>query len=129
MAQHKGYAIAMMMDVLSGVLTGSAFGSDVHGPYQSAKRSGCGHMMIALNIAAFQPLAEFNARMETLIEEIKSVPLARGHDEIFYPGELEARSDERNRREGLHLPDDTLDDLRALARETGLESRAPFLAG
>ena len=35
MAQHKGYAIAVMMDMLSGVLTGSAFGAGVHGPYQT----------------------------------------------------------------------------------------------
>jgi len=126
MAQHKGYAIAMMMDVLSGVLTGSAFGANVHGPYQFDKRSSCGHLMIALNIAAFQPLAEFNARMEKLIDEIKSVPLAKGYDEIFYPGELEARSEQRNRRDGVHLPDDTLDDLRKVAKETGLESRLPF---
>jgi len=61
-----------------------------------------------------------------LIEEIKSVPLAKGYDEVFYPGELEARSDQRNRREGLHLPDDTLDDLRKVAKENGLESRLPF---
>src|SRR6185503_7101301 len=43
MAQHKGYAIAVMMDMLSGVLTGSAFGSAVHGPYQAEHRSGAGH--------------------------------------------------------------------------------------
>ena len=126
MAQHKGYAIAMMMDVLSGVLTGSAFGVEVHGPYQSAKRSGCGHLMIALDIVAFQPLAEFNARMEKLIEQVKSVPLAKGHDEVFYPGELEARSEQHNRRDGLDLPEDTRDDLRKVAREHGLESTLPF---
>ena len=35
MAQHKGYAIAVMMDMLSGVLTGSGFGAGVHGPYKT----------------------------------------------------------------------------------------------
>src|ERR1700676_3426150 len=45
MAAHKGYAIAMMMDVLSGVLTGSEFGSRVKGPYQFERRSGCGQLM------------------------------------------------------------------------------------
>ena len=126
MAEHKGYAIAAMVDMLSGVLTGSGFLSAVHSPYHTAEHSHCGHLMIALNIAAFQPLAEFNARMEKLIDEIKSVPLAKGYDEIFYPGELEARSEQRNRRDGVHLPDDTLDDLRKVAKETGLESRLPF---
>jgi LDH2 family malate/lactate/ureidoglycolate dehydrogenase len=126
MAQHKGYAIATMMDVLSGVLTGSSFGAEVAGPYQTERRSGCGHLMIAMNIEAIQPLAEFDARMEKLIEELKAVPLAKGSDEIVYPGELEARNDAKNRKEGLLLPDDTLADLRKLAQETGLAERLPF---
>jgi hypothetical protein len=103
MAQDKGCAIAAMMDVLSGVVTGSGFGTGVHGPYQTAHRSGAGQVMIALNIAAFQSLAEFNARMDALIAELKSVPLAQGFEEILYLGELEARADARNRREGLEL--------------------------
>jgi LDH2 family malate/lactate/ureidoglycolate dehydrogenase len=55
-AQHKGCAISVAMDMLSGVLTGSAFGHGVHGPYQTRKRSGAGHLMIALDIAAFQSI-------------------------------------------------------------------------
>ena len=56
--------------------------------------------MIALDIAAFQPLAEFDARMERYIAELKSVPLAQGFEEVFYPGEMEARNDARNRADG-----------------------------
>jgi LDH2 family malate/lactate/ureidoglycolate dehydrogenase len=120
MAQHKGYAISVVMDMLSGVLTGSAFGSGVHGPYQAAQRSGAGHLMIALDIAAMQPLAEFGARMECLIAELKAVPLAPGFDEVFYPGEIEARNDLRHRAEGLQLPADTRADLQRIAGELGL---------
>ncbi len=121
MAEHKGYAIAAMVDVLSGVLTGSGFLSQVHSPYKTAEKSNCGHLMIALNIEAFQPLAQFNARMKDWIAEVKSVPLAQGCDEVFYPGEMEAKNDARNRREGLLFPDDTLSDLQRIARETRLE--------
>lgn len=123
MAEHKGYAIAMMVDVLSGVLTGSGFLTQVHSPYKTAEKSNCGHLMIAMNIEAFQPLAAFNARMEDYIQELKSVPLAQGFDEVFYPGEIEANNDKRNRREGLLFPEDTLADLRRIAKETGLESK------
>jgi LDH2 family malate/lactate/ureidoglycolate dehydrogenase len=84
MAQHKGYAIALMMDMLSGVLTGSGFGAEVAGPYQAERRSRAGQMMIALNIEAMQPLTEFNARVEALIAQIKVVPLAQGFSEVFY---------------------------------------------
>lgn len=121
MAQHKGYAIAAAVDLLSGVLTGSGFLSGVHSPYKTAEKSNCGHFMLAISIEAFQPLAQFTARMEQFVGEIKSVPPAKGFDEIFYPGEMEARNDANNRREGLVFPDDTLADLRRIAAETGLE--------
>ncbi len=126
MAEHKGYAIAMMVDMLSGVLTGSGFLSAVHSPYKTAEKSDCGHFLIAVNIVAFQPLAEFNARMERFIGEIKAVPPARGFTEVFYPGEREARNDIKNRSEGLQLPQDTLTDLTRIAGETGLEARLPW---
>jgi LDH2 family malate/lactate/ureidoglycolate dehydrogenase len=126
MAQHKGYVIAMMMDMLAGVLTGSGFGAQVNGPYRADKLSQCGHLMIAMDVAAFQPPAEFAARMEQLVAAIKAVPVAAGFDEVFYPGEIEARNDVRQRRDGLVLPHDTLTDLAKIARETGLSAKLPF---
>jgi LDH2 family malate/lactate/ureidoglycolate dehydrogenase len=115
MAGHKGYAIAVVVDMLSGVLSGSAFLSAVNGPYKPDLKSGAGHFLTAYNIEAFQPLADFNARMEAFVQEIKSVPLAKGSDEIFYPGEMEARADLRQREQGIDLPDDTWSDLSRLA--------------
>jgi LDH2 family malate/lactate/ureidoglycolate dehydrogenase len=126
MAEHKGYAIAMMVDVLSGVLTGSGFLTQVHSPYKTAEKSNCGHLFIAANIEAFQPLVQFNARMEEYIAEVKSVPRAQGFDEVFYPGEIEARNNERNRTDGLELPEDTLADLKRIAKDMGLHAKLPF---
>jgi LDH2 family malate/lactate/ureidoglycolate dehydrogenase len=126
MAEHKGYAMAAMVDMLSGVLTGSGFLSAVHSPYKTAEKSNCGHLMIALDIAKFQPLAEFNSRMEAFTAEIKSVPTAQGFNEVFYPGEIEANNDQRNRREGIEFPDDTIADLKRIAKEGGLEGKLPF---
>jgi LDH2 family malate/lactate/ureidoglycolate dehydrogenase len=120
MAGHKGYAIALMMDVLSGVLTGSAFGTAVSGPYQVERPSGCGHLCIALDVAAFGDPDGFARRMEQLVAEVKSVPLAHGFDEVLYPGELEARAARANLDLGLSLPRQTLDDLRRLAGSTGV---------
>jgi LDH2 family malate/lactate/ureidoglycolate dehydrogenase len=120
MAGHKGYGITLMMDVLSGVLTGSGFATGVHGPYQAEERSRCGHLAMALRIDAFQPVAEFTARMERLVAQIKATPLAPGAEEIFYPGEIEARNDARHRAEGLDLPAATLEDLARISRESGV---------
>ncbi len=124
MAGHKGYAIATMMDVLSGVLAGGAFGGSVAGPYIPDARSGAGHFIMAIDIAALRPLAEFNADMETLIETIKAVPRATGVDEIFYPGELEARADVRHRNDGISIPAATLAELNEGAQALGLPSLA-----
>jgi LDH2 family malate/lactate/ureidoglycolate dehydrogenase len=126
MGAHKGYAISVMMDVLSGILSGSSFGPAVHGPYEPKERSGAGHFLIALDISAFGPPDAFARQMEAMIDGLKSTPRAPGVDEIFYPGEIEARNDLRNRETGLDLPADTLADLNALNERLG--SPAAILA-
>lgn len=121
MAGHKGYAIGMAIDVLSGVLSGSGFLDDVHGPYDPVNPSRAGHLFLALDIGAFQPRHEFDARMEAYIERLKAVPVAPGHEGVFYPGELEARNDLRQREHGLRVARETLAGLQALARQAGLD--------
>jgi LDH2 family malate/lactate/ureidoglycolate dehydrogenase len=108
------------------VLTGSGFLANVHSPYKTEEKSNCGHLAVAINIEAFQPLAEYNKRMEAWVGEVKSVPLAQGTKEVFYPGEMEARNDERNRKEGILFPDDTLADLKRIAEIAGLQAKLPF---
>ena len=124
MAGHKGYAISVIMDMLSGALTGSSFGSDVVGPYAPNGKSGVGHFVMAININALRPLAAFESDMEQMIDNLKSAPKQPGIDEIFYPGEIEARSDERVRQHGIQLPADTRTELRQQAEALGI--KAPF---
>jgi LDH2 family malate/lactate/ureidoglycolate dehydrogenase len=119
MGGHKGYAIAFMMDVLSGVLTGSSFATGVSGPQQAERRSGCGHLVLALDVAAVADPGDFGRRMEALIAEMKAVPLAEGFDEVFFPGQIEDRSGVRREREGIELPGRTMEALERLAAETG----------
>lgn len=111
MSGHKGYAIATMMDVLSGILAGGLFGGTITGPYVPEGRSGAGHFVMAIDIASLRPLADFTCDMEALIERIKAVPRAAGVDEIFYPGEPEARAEERHRKDGIEIPATTLAEL------------------
>jgi LDH2 family malate/lactate/ureidoglycolate dehydrogenase len=58
--------------------------------------------------------------VEQLIEEVKSVPLAEGFDEVLYPGELEDRSQARLQREGIDLPESTRAELERLAEQVGV---------
>lgn len=124
MAGHKGYAMATIVDMLSGVLSGSGFGASITGPYVPTGTSGVGHLAIAIDIAACRPLAAFDADMETLIAELKATPRAPGVDEIFYPGELEARNEAQAFASGIDLPDATAQELRDQAQAIGIT--APF---
>jgi LDH2 family malate/lactate/ureidoglycolate dehydrogenase len=121
MAEHKGYAISAMMDVLAGALSGSGMLTEVAGPYQAERRSRSGHFVMALDIAAFGPVEAFESRIARMIAELKATPLAEGFAEILYPGELEARNEARFLAEGLPLPEKTRADLLAAARLWGVQ--------
>lgn len=121
MGGHKGYAISFLMDVLSGVLTGSGYATDVAGPYVPDRRSRCGHLVLALRVDALIPAEEFGARIDDLIATTKGVPLATGATEVFYPGEIEARNEASGRSTGVLLPDRTVADLRDLGGSCGVE--------
>lgn len=123
MAGHKGYAISFMMDVLSGVLTGSSSATDVVGPYVPDRRSGCGHLVLAIDIAALGTLADFEDRMDRLITSVKKCPAVPGADVVF-PGELENLAIDRADGEVV-LPARTVAELDALAEACGV---APLAA-
>jgi LDH2 family malate/lactate/ureidoglycolate dehydrogenase len=123
MAGHKGFAITTLMDVLSGVLSGSAFADGVTGPYMPEGRSGVGHLAIAIDIDKLRPLSAFEADMEVLIEKLHAAP-AREGTRICYPGQPEAEMEIRLLEQGIPIPIATADDLRTQARELGID--APF---
>ena len=122
MAGHKGYAISLMMDVFSGVLTGSSFATDIAGPYVPDGRSGCGHLVIALDIEALRPREEFDRDLASLLATTTGVPLAEGHDRIYYPGELEDLRLAQALTDGVGLPDKTFGELDVLAATCGVET-------
>ena len=126
MAGPKGYVISFMMDVLAGVLTGSAFGPQVAGPYDPDRRSGAGHLLIVIDVAAMSGEDEFASRMEDLVDQTRSGELAPWADEILVPGELEDRSRHAKERDGIRLAATTWASLAALAVESGTALPTPM---
>lgn len=119
MAGPKGYVIAFMMDVLAGVLTGSSFGADVGGPYEPDRRSGAGHLLLTVDVAAMGDPHEFSARMEALVDQTRGGETAGWASEILTPGELEDRNRARHESEGILLAAHTWASLATLAEQTG----------
>ncbi|OZC42526.1 lactate dehydrogenase [Rhodococcus sp. WWJCD1] len=119
MAGHKGYAISFMMDVLSGVLTGSSYATGIVGPFVPDRRSGCGHLVLAIDIEAIAPREEFDARMDDLIEAVhRSNPIPGGR--IFVPGEIENEAVEKSGG-SITLPAQTVAELATLAASLGVD--------
>ena len=58
--------------------------------------------------------------MEALIAELKATPRQPGVEKVYYPGELEARSEARLAADGIPVPDATADDLERNARDLGI---------
>lgn len=118
---HKGYGLALMVDVLSGVLMGAHFGPGVGPLYNNPGTQDIGHLLIAINIGAFIPIAEFKARMDKMIRGIKNSKKAKGTTEIFLPGEIEMGIEAKRRQEGVPLSRAVYDELCGLGDKLGVK--------
>ncbi|MGI0148608.1 MAG: Ldh family oxidoreductase [Thermoplasmata archaeon] len=108
---HKGYGLALMVDVLSGVLSGAATGLEV---YADEKRPNVGHFFMALDPAAFRPLDEFRRDMDRLARELKDSPKAQGQDRIYVHGEKSFARMEKHRKEGIPLDPKVVENLKKI---------------
>ncbi len=115
--QHKGYGLAMLTDVLTGVIAGGGFGL---APYSNPAQQDVSHTMIAIDIAWFMPLAEFTARMDRFIGDIKAAKKRPGVTEILVPGEVDHRREQEYRAHGAHLDSVIFDQLQELAGKLGI---------
>ena len=122
----KGSGLAIAIDILCGVLSGSHFLDQVGHLYTDLNRAqGLGHLVIALRIDWFMPLPVFYAIMDGYIASVKSCPPAAGVDRIYLPGEIEYRKSEECRANGVPLAPATVKELNELAGELGIEPLEP----
>lgn len=117
--RYKGYGLAFMTDVLTGVIGGGGYGLT---PYAVEGKMDVSHTLTAIDIEWFMPLEEFRRRMDDFASMCKSRALRPGFTEILIPGEQEARRVARKSEVGVPLEDPVLEDLRALGAELGVEA-------
>jgi LDH2 family malate/lactate/ureidoglycolate dehydrogenase len=117
MGEYKGYGLSLITDVLTGVLSGGAFGTV---PYSNQARQEVAHQFIAYDIDWFGPRAEFYAHLAEFIGMVKASRLRPGFKEILLPGELEWRRQQEKTAGGIPLDPEVYEDLRSLAQECGV---------
>jgi len=112
MAGHKGYALALMVEMFSGVLSGAAIGPAVGSMYKNLDRKqDVGHFFFLLRIDAFMDRAEFIQRVDDTIDRLKACKKRAGVDEILVPGERSARMARQNTELGIPVSEETLNEL------------------
>lgn len=118
----KGYGLAFLVDVLSGLFTGAAFGPYIGSLYKDLDRNQrIGQFFFVMRADLFEPLEEFKRRIDQMIREIRQIPLAEGFEKIYMPGELEHEKAEERRMNGIPLNGSVLQELDAVGKRYGID--------
>jgi LDH2 family malate/lactate/ureidoglycolate dehydrogenase len=118
---HKGFGLALLVELLAGVLAGSSYGttertaSPLHGDERVAK----GFVLIGIDPERFLPLEEFRAAVDGLIREVRGSERAEGVDRIWLPGEPEHERSVQRSRDGIPLAAPLVAELQRLAADAG----------
>jgi LDH2 family malate/lactate/ureidoglycolate dehydrogenase len=121
MAGHKGFGLALVIDALSGVLSGAASGPEVGDIFRDdAGPQNVGHFFQAVDLDRLGQADRVRTRMDSLIRQLRSAPAAPGTDRIRVPGDLEREMAERRRRDGIPLGREVVQALQALGERHGL---------
>jgi L-2-hydroxycarboxylate dehydrogenase (NAD+) len=110
----KGSGLSFMTDVMTGVMMGAKFGMSV---FQDDTHFDVAHVMIAVNVEAFMPRAQFFDRLEQLVREVRSAPPITPGEEILLPGEAEQRRMQERLKNGIPVDAETVEKLRPIAAE------------
>src|SRR5262245_17264767 len=110
---HKGYGLAILVEILCGVLTGTitALNTD-----QDPR----GHFFGAIRVDTFRPVAEFKRDMDRLIRELKSTPPIEGQERVYVAGEIEFETAEERAERGIPLLPSVLKGLREVGDQLGV---------
>jgi LDH2 family malate/lactate/ureidoglycolate dehydrogenase len=110
----KGYGLALMVDVLAGMLSGSQYGPSVKTFHQPLGPTGVGVFILAMAIDRFMPLQQFKGLMQSYGDSIKGSRKAKGVSRIYLPGEIEFEKEKKSMAEGIELNDSVVGSLNQL---------------
>jgi LDH2 family malate/lactate/ureidoglycolate dehydrogenase len=118
---HKGIGLAMMVGILSSVLSGAGYGTESGNMIDGAISGADGQFYMAINIAAFGEVSAFKAHIDRIARQYLDSRRAGVVDQLHLPGGLETEIAERNRRNGIPLNDETVDLIIAAGKDFGVD--------
>jgi len=111
---HKGYALALMIEVLAGIVGRGGYSKENPGPVMN------GMFMVVVDIQRFVEPSTFRAEVDDLIRYLKTSPTVAGVDQILTPGEPEAITEAKRRQSGIFVEDQTWEQILQAARALGV---------
>jgi ureidoglycolate dehydrogenase (NAD+) len=129
MTGHKGYGLALLIETLSGIVTGAAITHQIASwmfgdPSVPTHHGAC---FLAIDVEAIAGGEELARRVRALEDEIHGAPTADGVDRVLLPGEREWSNRRRALADGIAMPADVVTALVPLAGELGLADDAEWL--
>ena len=113
-ASFKGSGLAWMVDILSGVLTGSSHGGKTKDPFDDfTGPQNVGHLFITINPNIFVG-KNFMKEMKKNIKLVKRLPKAKGFSSILYPGERKNKTYKKNLNKDISIPSKILKEMNEL---------------
>ena len=101
MGSHKGFGLGMLVDILSGILSGGGYSMFPGRPYNH-------HMVAAYRIDAFSDVDGFKEMMDEFLQTLKATPPAPGHDRVIVPGEPEWEMEQERLVNGIPLHEEVI---------------------
>jgi L-2-hydroxycarboxylate dehydrogenase (NAD+) len=117
----KGSAITLLLDILSGVLSGAEFGGRVLSVLTNQQReSGNGNFMLVLKVSSFLPAEEFKSRMDEDLARLRALRPAKGIKEVIYPGYKEHFTEISRKEQGIPLNATVVEEARSIGKRHGV---------
>jgi LDH2 family malate/lactate/ureidoglycolate dehydrogenase len=127
--QHKGVSLGMAIGILSTLLSGAAYGTQLGNMVDGAKAGLDGHFFAAIQVAAFEDPGRFKAGVDEIIDEVHRSRRREGVSRLLVPGEIEAEFETEYSRNGILLAGTTLRDIADSAAALRVDASALFARG
>ncbi len=120
MADYKGFGLAMMIDILCGLLTGMPVGDEISSMYKSplGQHRKLGQFYIAINIEKFEKIDVFKKRLKKLVERVRKANPKNKNSKVMVPGDPEKKERLIREKEGIPIEDHTMKDLESISEGT-----------
>jgi L-2-hydroxycarboxylate dehydrogenase (NAD+) len=120
-ASYKGYDLAMVVDILSGILSG--VGPSLQIEYIKHE---VGHFFSAMRIDGFRPVDEFKAEMDEVLDTFRSAPTVEGAERVLIAGQREFETRDERMANGIPLHASIVALLGRLAEQVRLPMPEPL---